>query len=280
MNGRELNANVVLVKLNGKDVYFDPGAAFTPYGLLPWYETATAGLKLDKDGGTWIQTNLPVSADSRIERSGNLRLTTEGALEGKLRFSFTGLEALSRRVEERNQDDAERKKFLEEQVKEYVPVGLEVELTNKPDWKSSEAPLVAEFDVKVPGWAASAGRRALLPAALFGNTEKHLFEHAIRVWPVYFSYPFKKVDDLTIELPLDWRVGSLPKPMDHDAKAAEYTLKVENKNGTLHIQRELRFDLLMVPKESYPVLRNFFAAVRTQDEQPIVLQPGGSSAAN
>jgi hypothetical protein len=30
-----LDANMVLVKLNGKDIYCDPGAAFTPFGLLP-----------------------------------------------------------------------------------------------------------------------------------------------------------------------------------------------------------------------------------------------------
>jgi len=28
-----------------------------------------------------------------------------------------------------NQDEAERKKFLEEQVKEFIPVGIDVELT-------------------------------------------------------------------------------------------------------------------------------------------------------
>jgi hypothetical protein len=280
MNGRELDANVVLVKLNGKEMYFAPGAAFTPFGSLPWMETAVPGLKLDKDGGSWIQTTLPGSAESRIERTADLKLTSEGSLEGKLKCSFTGLEALSRRVEERNEDDTERKKYLEEQVREYIPVGIEVELTNKPDWKSSEAPLIAEFDLKVSGWASSAGHRALLPAALFGATEKHLFEHANRVWPVYFSYPYKEVDDLTIQLPLDWQVGSMPKPADQDAKAAEYMLKVENKNGTLHIQRELRFDLTLVPKETYPALRKFFEGVRTQDDQQIVLQPGAASASN
>jgi len=29
-----LNANVVLVKMDGKDHYFDPGVAFTPFGML------------------------------------------------------------------------------------------------------------------------------------------------------------------------------------------------------------------------------------------------------
>jgi hypothetical protein len=47
VNGRELNANVVLVKVGGKEEYFDPGAAFTPFGMLPWVETGVDGLQLD-----------------------------------------------------------------------------------------------------------------------------------------------------------------------------------------------------------------------------------------
>src|SRR5262249_16732610 len=35
----QLNANVVLVKVDGKDRYFDPGSLYTTYGLLPWVET-------------------------------------------------------------------------------------------------------------------------------------------------------------------------------------------------------------------------------------------------
>jgi hypothetical protein len=279
-NDSELNANVVLVKLNGKDMYLDPGAAFTPFGLLPWVETGTPGLRLDKEGGSWIQTPLPDSDASHIERTADLKLTGEGALEGKMKLTFTGLEAQSRRIEERNQDDTERKKFLEEQVKEYIPAGTEVELSSKPDWNVSEAPLVAGFDLKVPGWVGSAGRRALLPVGLFGATEKHLFEHAGRVWPVYFAYPYRMIDDLTVELPLGWQVGSLPKDIDHDAKAAEYQLKLENKNGNLHVRRELRCDLMMVPKETYPALRSFFQYVRTQDDQQVVLQPGEVSASH
>ena len=46
-----LNANLVLIKLNGKDIYCDPGALFAPFGLLPWAETGVLGLRLDKDGG-------------------------------------------------------------------------------------------------------------------------------------------------------------------------------------------------------------------------------------
>jgi hypothetical protein len=187
---------------------------------------------------------------------------------------------LALRVEERNEDEAARKKILEDGVKDAIPAGSEVELTNAPDWQSGNSPLVAEFQLKVPGWTASAGRRALLPTGLFSASEKHLFEHANRVWPVYFRYPFRTLDDLTFELPHGWKVETLPTSMDKDGKAVQYTLKIENKDGSVHVQRVLRSELLMVGKEHYSILRNFYQLVKTEDEQQVILQPGGTTAGN
>lgn len=280
MNLNQLNGDVVLVKVNGKDVYCDPATAFAPFGLLSWPETGVRGLRLDKEGGSWVLTTLPQASESQVARKADLKLTQEGALEGKLTVTFSGLEALWRRIEERNEDATNRKKFLEDQVKEYIPVGIDVELTNQPDWGSSTSALVAEFELKVPGWVSGAGRRALMPVGLFGAPEKHAFEHANRVHAIYFSYPSSKIDDVTVDLPLGWQVSSLPSVQDLDAKAAVYNLKVENNKGTLHLTRRLNMDLLMVEVKLYPTLRNFFQVVRTGDEQQIVLQPAAAAASN
>lgn len=280
MESGKLNANVVLVKLNGKDVYFDPGAAFTPFGMLTWSETGTQGLRLDKDGGAWIRTTLPESSESRIERNAKMKLSDTGDLEGKLTVIYTGLEAMYRRLENRNADDVERKKFLEQQLKEQIPAAAEVELTNKPDWNSTGTPLVAEFDLKVPGWASSAGKRAVVPVGIFTAAEKRIFEHANRVHPIYFEYPFEKIDDVTIEIPLGWQVGSVPAAQNQDGHAVVYNLKVENNKGTLHLTRKLRVDILILEPKYYTALRNFFQVVRTGDDQQIMLQPGAAAASN
>lgn len=280
VNGAELDANVVLVKVNGKDQYFDPGAAFTPYGLLPWVETGVAGLRLDKNGGTWILTDLPASSATKVERTAQLKLTTEGDLEGKLKVTYVGLEAIDRRLRQRNEDETARKKNLEDEVKNSIPAGSDVELTSTPEWKNGNVPLVAEFTLKVPGWISAAGKRALLPTGLFGASEKHMFEHANRVWPVYFRYPFEMADDISVTLPDGWKVDSQPKDMDRDAKAVEYKLEVKNEGSTVRIKRQLRSDVVMVGKENYSILRNFYQLVKTEDEQQVVLLPGGTSAAN
>jgi Domain of Unknown Function with PDB structure (DUF3857) len=280
MKARDLHEFVAVVKVNGKDMDFDPGAAFTPYGMLPWPDTNSPGLKLDKDGGTWIMTDIPESSDSRVERKADLKLTQEGSLEGKLTVTYSGLDAARLRLEERNQDETTRKKLLEDLVRYSVPAAIEVDLTNKPDWSAADSTLVAEFDLKVPGWVSGAGSRALLPVGIFGAPEKHLYEHATRVYPLYFHYMSQKTDDVTIELPLGWKVSNLPKPGDRDVKLLVYTMKVDEKNGTLHIERRLKSDVVMLEPKYYPAVRNFYQAVRTGDEEQIVLQPAASGAGN
>jgi hypothetical protein len=269
-----LDANLVLVKLNGKDLYLDPGAAFTGFGMLRWDKTGVAGLRLDRDGGSWIQTPLPDSTASRIERKADLKLSATGDLEGKLVVKFTGLEAQRRRVDERNEDDTAHKKFLEDEVKGYIAAGSEVELTKQPDWTSSEAPLVAELNLKVPGWATLTGRRALLPVGIFGATEKNVFAYSTRTYPIYFEYLAQKLDDVNVELPAGWQISSLPAPQNQDLHVVGYALSVENKKGALHLTRKFDINILSMEAKYYGPMQSFFQIVRSGDEQQVVLAQG------
>jgi hypothetical protein len=279
-DGHRLNDTVVLVKANGKDLYLDPGTLYTPFGLLPWSETAVRGLKLDKDGGSWVTTTLPESGASRVERKADFKVSDNGSLDGKLTLTYTGLEALWRRIEERDEDDADRRKFLEDEVKGDVPASVDVELTNKPDWASSSPALVAEFKLTIPGWVAGAGRKAMLPVGIFSSDEKRVFGEERRVHNIYFHFPFQKEDDLSISLPEGWKVSSLPSAQNQDAHVVLYSLKAENDKGTIRITRKINVDLLLVDQKYYPSLRNFYQVVRSGDEQQIVLQPGTASASN
>ena len=280
MNSGELNANVVVVKLNGKDMYCDPGSLYAPFCMLPWEESGVVGRVIDKDGGRWVTTPQATSSETKIKRTAEFNLNDQGTLEGTVTLTYTGIEAMVRRRDQRNADETDKKKYLEDQMKEYIPVGADVELKKQPDWKSSDAPLTAEFNVKVEGWVSGAGRRAMMPVGVFSATEKRVFDHADRAQPVYYPYFYTKEDDIKVELPLGWHVGSTPTAQDIDAKAAEYTLKCDDQKTALRINRTLRIDLFMVPKDTYPALRSFYQAVRTGDEGQIVLQPSGTSASN
>lgn len=272
MNAHRLDQTAVLVKLNAKDLYFDPGAAFTPFGLLKWEETGVQGLRLDKDGGTWIQTAVPDCSLSQVQRKADLKLSDRGDLEGKLTVTFTGLEGLRRRAEERNEDEVARKKYLEDEIKQYIPAASELHLSNGPDWSSSGPPLVAEFEVKVPGWVSQGGKLAFLPIGLFGATERHLFDYTERVHPIYFEFPAEKVDDISIELPAGWEVSGLPQPQNQDYRVVAYSIGAENSKGTLHIKRKLDINIISLDTKYYGPLRSFFQGVKAGDDEKVVLQ--------
>jgi hypothetical protein len=165
-------------------------------------------------------------------------------------------------------------------VTSQIGAASEAELTNTPDWGNSETPLVTEFDLKIPGWASGAGKRVLIPAAIFTTAERGIFEHTNRVHPIYFEYPHQKLDDVSIDLPPGWQVSSMPPPQDRDAKAALYSLKVEQNQGSVRLTRKLVIDFLLLDPKYYPALRNFFQTVRTGDGVQIVMQPGEIHASN
>jgi hypothetical protein len=278
MNAYDLTTNVVLVKLNGKDLYLDPGIAHAPFGLLPWHETGVAGLRLDKDGGTWITTTMPGPDDSGMERKATLHLSESGSLEGNVTVTFKGLSALSLRRDEEHEDVAQHKKVLEDQLKEYIPVSIDAELINAPDWTSSAPSLVAEYSVKVPDWASSAGRHTVLAAGLFGGSEKHVFEHAVRVHPIYFDFPYSDVDDVTIVPPPGQQFTALPSPQHLDRKLCTYDLVAETKTSSLHVTRHLMVNVTLLHPQYYESLRSFFQTVRTDDELQAVLSPSAPSS--
>ena len=280
MDGNQLETDVVLVKVDGKDLYLDPGSPFISFGMLPWSETGISGYRLDKDGGTWVKTTLPKSSQSLIERRAQLKLTDTGDLKGKLTVTFTGLECSRRRAEQQFADEAARKKILEDEVKEWISASSEVELTGPPDWKNSSGSMIAIFSLKVPGWASASGRRSFLPISLFCATEKHLFEHTDRVHPIYFQFPFARVDDLTIELPPGWQIGNTPPTQISDRGLAVYRSEAANEKGALRLHRTLSLDALLLDVKNYPAVRDFFQEVRTRDEQQVLLQLPKASAGN
>jgi hypothetical protein len=115
---------------------------------------------------------------------------------------------------------------------------------------------------------------------LFSGSEKHVFEHAFRVNPIYYNYPYEDVDDVTITLPPGLQISNLPELKPIDIKACTYHAEAQNKNGTLHMTRDLTVDIFMLNSKYYSTVRNFYQLVRAADEQQIILSAAAANAKN
>ncbi len=276
----QLNSDVVEVKTASQDLYFDPGTIYCPFDLLPWGETGVRGVRLDKENAAFVKTTDPASADAVIGRKAALELDPKGNLNGKLHVSFAGQEALDRRLDARDEDDTEKRKALEDEVKGWLPEGSSVKLVKATAWEGSEQPLEADFEIDAPGFGSSTGRRLLVPVGVFQSGQKNPFQHAERTYAVYFHYPWQEVDDVTIGLPNGYEVETLPKPQKVAPDYSHYEASCERTANALHWQRRFVMNGEFFKTAYYQALRAYYTAVDVSDEQQAVLRAMDPKQAN
>jgi hypothetical protein len=277
----QLNDDIVRVKLNGQDLFLDPAAKFYPFALLPWNETGVAGLLVDKEGGQFVNVPFPKSSDAVTERRATLQLGEDGSLSGTLEVDFTGVPASSTRQEERTEDEAGRRKDLTEEIKGWLPSGAKFKITKISEWDDSAAPLVVSGDLAIPAYATSAGRRLLLPLTPFVAPEPGSFQSATRVNSIYFAVPYQQHDDVSITLPSNYTVESLPQNVPMIPKGAiQYAIIPSKQGNTLEVKRTLQIDGVIFPPSVYGAMRHVFSLVKTGDDEQAVLGLAASAHSN
>src|SRR5258708_2665016 len=274
----ELETVLAAVQVNGTEMYLEPGTRFCPFGLLSWTYTATDALKLDKKGGSFIKIPPAEQDKSTTRRTANVTLGEDGGLKGEIIVEFKGQEALERRLDAVEHDEAAKRKDLEDEMKEWLPAGAAVKMAESQGWEATDSSLLARFTVEVPGYASTAGKRLLLPSYLFQVKQKDTFSHNERKYPVYFPYAFAELDRVTIQLPPGVSVESVPQQQDAKLPYARYQNASQSDGLRLVTQRALLFNGIYFELNRYSELKDFFSKVRLGDEQQVVLRGGKVNA--
>ena len=277
----ELNDDIVCVKLDGRDLFLDPAAKFYPYGLLPWSETGVTGLRINKEGGDFVQIVLPRSSDAVTQRHATFQLGEDGSLSGTLEIDYNGVRASSMRQEERTDDEAGRKKVIADEIKRWLPPSAKFEISKITGWDDSSAPLVISGALTIPSYATLAGRRLLLPLTPFIAPEPRSFQSTMRVNNVYFAVPYQQHDDVSIALPSTYQVESLPQNIPSIPQGAiQYTIIPTKQGNTLQVKRTLDVEDSIYPASIYSSVRRVFSLVKTGDDEQAVLEAATSAHQN
>jgi hypothetical protein len=281
LSTNQLDAEIVVVQLDGKDMFLDPGTKYAPYGFLNWHYLGTQGLRQNRDKGADIASSpSPSYKQATLQRVANLTLSEQGTFEGTIAVGFDGLEAMSRR-QEGNKTDAEgRKKMLQDEVRSWLPGGSEVALINEPIWDKTIDVLVARFKVSGP-LALGAGKRWIVPVHVFEVNDKPRFSAAQRIGAICFDYPSREIDEVHITLPPNLEVESLPP---HEEVKLSYALyvadqKPEGPHGIV-ATRDLAMADFAFPSPEYKDLKGFYDKVKAADDQPLVLRSPAHAQGN
>jgi hypothetical protein len=268
----QLDAEIAIVQLDGKDVFLDPGTKFCPYGILDWRYSGVEGLRQSPKGADIGHTPPPIYTQTLTTRLARVTLDDHGVATGTVSLMFKGSTAMHRRQLGGKTDAEGRKKLLEDEARAILPGNSEVSLSNSPDWDSPEAPLIAQFHVSCP-FAVAAGKRIMVQQQFFQVNEKPRFPAAERKNAVYFHLPWQEADEVHITIPAGMEVESLAP--DDNVKLEYAVYKVQHKQESSN-QIFTRRDLIMAGElftpEEYKQVKGFFDKVKTDDDQPALLR--------
>jgi hypothetical protein len=268
----QLQDVIAIVNVDGKEMFFDPGQRYCPYGHLAWKHSVVQGLR-QIDGGTGIaQTPDESYKDSRTQRIADLTLDSQGSATGTIKMVWTGAPALRWRQLSLRGDATSLDHDLRVAMEHLMPGGTEVKVGTIEHLADYEQPLTVNFQVK--GQIASAtGKRLIIAGDLFEVNATPSFPHDKREVAVYFEYPYVMQDAVRITFPATFTLESEPAtgnvPFE---KAAVYSMDSKTTPNSITIFRNLTRAIIVSPVSEYPALRAFYSKLETKDQEPIVLK--------
>jgi hypothetical protein len=268
----QLDDDIAIVNVDGKEQYFDPGQRYSPYGQLAWKHTLAGGLR-QTDGGAQIAGTPEQGArEARTDRLADLTMDAHGDATGTVTMTYRGAPALEWRQNYLRGDAASLNRDLQAAMETRIPAGMDVRVKSIEKLDEYEEPLVVKYDVK--GHIASGtGKRLLISSDIFEVNAKPVFPHEKRELAVYYDYASWVLDAVRITFPASLAVESIPAADQMQfEKSTSYTLHAESTATSVTVHRNLLIGDIVFDLTQFPNLRAFYNNLETKDQEPVVLK--------
>jgi Domain of Unknown Function with PDB structure (DUF3857)/Transglutaminase-like superfamily len=268
----QLDDEIAIVEVQGKEAFFDPGERYAEFGALHWKHAATQGIRQTDKGTAVFLTPSPQYQSTTEMRIANLEIKPDGKVSGGIRIALTGTTALRwREFALSNGEDALKQQFTET-VQAQMPAGIEVKIDHFLGLTAWNTNLMAILNV-TGSMGTSTAKRVFLPATFFESTSHPLFALDKRTEPIDLSYPYTAQDIVEIKLPPGFDIENLPKDTEFsDPQNTFYQAKFTREPDRLKSQRILVVGNVIYKADEYPPLKDFYQKVNAKDKEPAVLQ--------
>lgn len=279
LSSSQFDDYIAVARLDGKDIYLDPGEKMCPFGMLHWTHNVTSGLRLGDKIGMIDHTPAANYKSSLVQRIADLTVDEGGAVNGVIRFVLKGQDALYWRQLSLENDQGEVKKQFNESMRDAIPDGVHAEFDHFLALDDYNSNLMGV--VHISGTLGTAtGKRFFVPGLFFQSSLSHAFAtEEKRIVPVDVHYPRTNQDDVTYRLPSGYSVESAPLAADVSwPDHASLKIVSSQAGGTVEVVRTLAYSYTILNPAEYSGLHDFYQKVAAADQQQLVLTRKASSA--
>lgn len=281
LNSGQMDDYIAVAKLDGKDVYLDPGQKVAPFGVLHWKHSLAGGFRLTGKTATIDHTPSPSYKTENLVRTADLKIDTTGTLQGSVSWILQGQEALHWRHVALENDEQEVKKRFNEWMQAYLPEGVQGEFDHFVSLEDYNAKLTAIANVTGTLGTAT-GKRFFLPGLFFEAKSKHPFAaEQKRNIPVDVHYPAFEQDEVIYRVPSGYALESGPQTANVSwPQHAALTIATTGAPDKIEVVRKFAYNYTILQPTDYGDLHAFYQKVATADQQQLILSRAASSSGN
>jgi hypothetical protein len=272
----QLDDLLVVLHIDGKDIYLDPGQKLCPFGQLAWNNTLAGGLQQNAKATVYTPPNL--IKDAITAHAADLTLDAHGAVTGTVKIMMNGPQALYWRQLNLTTDPEEVKKRFNESLRSLLPDGVAGEAAGIQGLDTSAGYLAAA--VKVSGQLGTAtGKRTLLPGFFFSTGAHAQFaSEERRTAAVDLHFAEQVIDDAIYHLPVGYTVEGAPQPAQLPwPEHAVLVVKTAPGSGVIDIKHIFARGFVLLDPKEYPALRDYYQRIAANDDQQLVLTSAGAA---
>jgi hypothetical protein len=267
---QQLDAFLVVVRIEGRDINLDPGATMCPFGQLAWYHTMAGGVS--QNSNVPIQTPAGSANDALTARVAELSVDVSGKISGVVKVIMNGPQALYWRQLNLRTTTAETERAFARQFQDLLPTGMTVESAQFKGWHDSETFLRAIIEVHGTIPAGRTEKRIILPANLFSRAAHEEFAAEDPESLVDLRYPEQVIDELKLRFPPGCSVESAPQGIQFAwPERASLRVTASSAAGMVDVKYTFSRTFVAVNAGDYATMQNFYRTIAAIGERHIVL---------
>lgn len=273
---QDARLKAVVTAQDGKRyLIFDPTDEHTPVGNLPSNEQGGYGILVA--GASSQVIPLPVLAPEAngTTRTGEFKLTADGALSGSVDASHSGPEGGDWRSFLKYSDEKERREYWEKHVGREVP-GAVLESFSFVQPAALDQPLEFHYKLTANQYAHQAGSLLLLRPRVVGSDVIPNDDKPRKV-PIDLNATGHWHDSFDIALPEGYTVDEMPDPVDLELDFASYHSTVSTKGNVLHYERDFKVTKVELPAEKQPEFHKLEGTILADEKSTVVLKKSPAS---
>jgi hypothetical protein len=276
---QQLDSLLVVLHIDGKDIYLDPGEKLCPFGQLQWTHMMTGGIQQNAKAPVYMPPN--ATKDAITAHAADLIVDAQGGITGTVKILMNGPAALHWRQLNLTSGPEEVKKQLNESLPNLLPQGITGEVDKIQGLETAEGYL--SVSTKVSGQVGSStGKRLLLPGFFFSiGAHPQFVAEEKREAAVDLHYAEQVIDDAVYHLPAGFTVESAPTPAQLPWEGhAALVVKTAPGAGSIDIRHTFQRAFVLLEAREYPALRDYYQKIAANDQQQLVLVKAPGAAGN